>query len=189
MKIIICPGIHSQRLTDSFTANLKIDTDLLVLPTQQYLPYGSWDIYRWLERQLCSLNKAEPLLFITFSAGVVGGMGAAIAWQIGGGNIRGLIAIDGWGVPIIANFPIYRLSHDYFTHWSSAILGAGEPKFLLRSASKTSRFMEIASYCLGMVCRQSWLQNSLFRRYLLTKYDRWKNREPQAYSLELQRMQ
>jgi hypothetical protein len=124
MKIIICPGIHPQKLTDNFVANLEIDADFLVLPTQEYLPYSAWDIYRWLEKQLSDPSQiTENLLFIAFSAGVVGGLGAAIAWQMKVGNIRGFFAIDGWGVPLVANFPLYRLSHDYFTHWSSAMLG------------------------------------------------------------------
>jgi hypothetical protein len=145
MPIIICPGIHETQLTADFLTNLQLDDDILVLPTQHCLPYASWEIYRWLEKRvsldregLCSESnsdtasspcKPRQLLFIAFSAGVVGSIGAAIAWQIKGGNIKGLIAIDGWGVPLIANFPIYRLSHDYFTHWSSAVLGGGEHGF------------------------------------------------------------
>jgi hypothetical protein len=126
MPVIICPGIHATQLTEDFLTNLQLDADILVLPTQQYLPYAPWDIYRWLEEKV-SLDRR--LLFIAFSAGVVGTIGAAIAWQIKGGNVKGLIAIDGWGVPLIANFPVYRLSHDYFTHWSSAVLSGGKNGF------------------------------------------------------------
>ncbi len=32
-------------------------------------------------------------------------------------------------MPLLANFPIYRISHDRFTHWSSSILGEGESGF------------------------------------------------------------
>lgn len=46
-----------------------------------------------------------------------------------GGQIKALIALDGWGVPLGGNFPIYRLSHDSFTHWSSALLGGGTESF------------------------------------------------------------
>jgi hypothetical protein len=70
-----------------------------------------------------------PLTFIGFSAGVVGAMGAAVAWELLGGKVQALFALDGWGVPTIGTFPIHRLSHDYFTHWSSALLGAGQDSF------------------------------------------------------------
>ena len=32
-------------------------------------------------------------------------------------------------MPLTGNFPIYRVSHDYFTHWSSGLLGAGYKGF------------------------------------------------------------
>ena len=120
MTIIICPGIHPPELTDRFVRSLELQ-NYLVLPTQ-YLPYNAIAVYQWLEQQQLS---NQPLSFIAFSAGVVGGFGAAIAWQLQGGKIHSFIAFDGWGVPLGGNFPIYRVSHDYFTHWSSAILGAG----------------------------------------------------------------
>lgn len=52
-------------------------------------------------------------------------MAAARSWQQSGGTIKALIALDGWGVPLYGDFPIHRLSHDHFTHWSSKLLGAG----------------------------------------------------------------
>lgn len=68
-------------------------------------------------------------MVIAFSAGVAGAIPALNLWQLQGGKVAGLLAIDGWGVPAVGNFPIYRLSHDYFTHWSSALLGTGEVNF------------------------------------------------------------
>lgn len=56
-------------------------------------------------------------------------MGAAFAWQRLGGTVNAVLAIDGWGVPLVGGFPVHRLSHDSFTHWSSALLGAGEDSF------------------------------------------------------------
>ncbi|UBF26093.1 hypothetical protein K9N68_31945 [Kovacikia minuta CCNUW1] len=70
-----------------------------------------------------------PLVFIGFSAGVVGAIAAAWGWQLLGGAVQAFIAVDGWGVPLGGTFPIYRISHDSFTHWSSALLGAGETSF------------------------------------------------------------
>ncbi len=129
MIIIIIPGIHSPQLTESFVAGIqdKIKQNYLILPTEEYLPYSPLSVYQWLQQQ--QLSKTEPVAFIAFSAGVVGVIGAAIAWQLQGGKVQSLIAIDGWGMPLSASFPIYRVSHDYFTHWSSAILGAGERGF------------------------------------------------------------
>lgn len=128
MPIIIIPGIHSPQLTESFVTGIedKIKQKYLVLPTE-YAPYSAIAIYQWLNQQL--LSKTELLSFIAFSAGVVGGLGAALAWQFQGGKINSFIAFDGWGMPLLGNFPLYRISHDYFTHWSSGILGGGERGF------------------------------------------------------------
>ena len=129
MPIIICPGVHSPKLTDCFIANIskRIEADYLIVPTAEYPPYSAIAIYRWLELQ--QLSKTLPLSFIAFSAGVVGGIGAAITWQLRGGRVSSFIAFDGWGMPLVANFPIRRVSHDRFTHWSSGLLGAGELGF------------------------------------------------------------
>lgn len=129
MPIIICPGIHDPQLTTQFIQGIQkqIPQNYLVLPTEQYPPYSAIAIYQWLIRQQC--QKTEPLTWITFSSGVVGGFGAAWAWQLQGGTIHKFIAIDGWGMPLGANFPLYRVSHDYFTHWSSGLLGAASQGF------------------------------------------------------------
>ena len=129
MTIIICPGIHPPELTEQFIDRIqqKITADLLVLQTEKYQPYSAIAVYQWLTKQNLSLTK--PLAFISFSAGVVGSFGAAWVWQLQGGKIHSFIAVDGWGMPLVANFPIYRVSHDRFTHWSSAILGVGQQGF------------------------------------------------------------
>lgn len=126
--IIICPGIHTPELTEQFIQGIQdtVKQDYLVLPTE-YLPYSAIAVTQWLNQQ--SLSKSESLSFISFSAGVVGSFGAAWGWQLGGGQISNFIAVDGWGMPLIANFPLHRVSHDYFTHWSSSILGAGQQGF------------------------------------------------------------
>ncbi|MEL6909024.1 MAG: hypothetical protein AAFO85_02285 [Cyanobacteria bacterium J06598_4] len=129
MTIIICPGIHPPELTTQFVQGIesKLKQNYLVLPTEKYAPYSAIAILEWLAQQ--HLSQTEPLSFIGFSAGVVGSFGAALAWQLRGGKINCLIAVDGWGMPLIANFPIYRVSHDYFTHWSSSLLGAGTQSY------------------------------------------------------------
>ncbi|MBE9170772.1 hypothetical protein IQ238_25750 [Pleurocapsales cyanobacterium LEGE 06147] len=134
MSVVICPGIHSSQLTDSFIKNIQTDTeqvsnDWLIFPARDYPSYSPIAIYQWLEEHQPSPAQAPSLLFITFSAGVVGGIGAALTWQMRGGKVKAFLALDGWGVPLVANFPLYRLSHDYFTHWSSALLGTGAESF------------------------------------------------------------
>jgi len=163
MTLIVCPGIHSPDLTQSFLANLGIETDpllttspydVLVFPAERYPAYSTLHLLDFLlhqfsnpltnpaglasstdslqakRSQIPKLAAIEmPLVFLGFSAGVVGAIGAAHLWQWLGGTVKALIAADGWGVPLYGNFPIHRISHDYTTHWSSALLGAGAEGF------------------------------------------------------------
>jgi hypothetical protein len=158
MSLIICPGIHPPELTNSFLAGLEdlSQTPLtaklkyFVFPSDRYPPYSAFHIlemlYGWvgkpgqnlersnqnpfLESLSCSSNSSNSsLVFLGFSAGVVGAIGAARTWQRSGGEVKALIAVDGWGVPLRGEFPLYRVSHDFFTHWSSALLGIGEESF------------------------------------------------------------
>lgn len=132
MSVIICPGIHDPALTQSFLEELQLNKreNRLIFPVQEFPAYSAADIYNYLCVNLGSPNsQASPLIFISFSAGVVGAIGAAWLWQLSGGTVKALIALDGWGMPLSGNFPIHRLSHDYFTHWSSAVLGSGEDSF------------------------------------------------------------
>lgn len=149
LTIIVIPGVHPTDLTDSFVRGIRdrIKQNLLVLPTESYLPYDAIAVYRWLDKQ--QLSYTRPSSFICFSAGVVGGFGAALAWQLRGGKIHSFIAIDGWGVPLVANFPIYRISHDYFTHWSSAILGGGSSSFYAEPAVEHLDIWRSPETCKG----------------------------------------
>jgi len=132
-NIVICPGIHEPQLTQDFLAGLRrnISSDsihnVLIFPTQNYPAYSAGHIVKFLQHHL--RVKETRVVFISFSAGVVGAIGAAWIWQLLGGKVEGFFALDGWGVPLYGNFPIYRLSHDYFTHWSSRLLGAGKDSF------------------------------------------------------------
>jgi hypothetical protein len=129
--VIICPGIHDSALTDSFLQALEQQqvnrNNFLVCPTAAPLAVSALHLLHFLQQQL--KPTSQSLVFISFSAGVVGAMGAAWMWQQWGGKVRALIALDGWGVPLIGNFPLHRLSHDHFTHWSSALLGGGPESF------------------------------------------------------------
>jgi hypothetical protein len=155
--IIICPGIHDLQLTQDFLKKLQLSknnnqfsskaTQVLIFPTQDYPAYSAIDVVEFLKCQITNIKS--PIAFISFSAGVVGAIGAAWGWQLLGGNVKTLIAIDGWGVPLSGNFPIHRLSHDYFTHWSSALLGAGEDSFYADPAVDHLDLWESPDTCRG----------------------------------------
>ncbi|MBL1174925.1 hypothetical protein [Pantanalinema sp. GBBB05] len=135
MTIVICPGIHDPALTSAFLAGVTSQlqpcqnwrTEPLVVPTQTYPAFSSPHILGCLHDRFGlnthDVTKPLALVLIGFSAGVVGAIGAAWGWQAIGGQVKALIALDGWGVPLVGNFTIHRLSHDHFTHWSSGILG------------------------------------------------------------------
>lgn len=136
MKVIICPGVHDPQLSDRFLSSLfdlkkdatasEWQNQFLTFPTAKYPAYSAYHLYCWLKLQ----NPArEELFFIAFSAGVVAAIGAIAALKLQKIQTSGLVAIDGWGVPLWGKFPIYRFSHDYFTHWSSALLGTGQTGF------------------------------------------------------------
>jgi len=118
-------------LTTNFLAGLQGESkmDLLVFPSHDYTVLSAPHILQFLGDRLGNPQTASPIVFISFSAGVVGAIAAAWGWQLWGGKVKAFMALDGWGVPLVANFPIHRISHDYFTHWSSALLGGGADSF------------------------------------------------------------
>lgn len=124
MTVLLCPGIHDPRLTDEFLSALHGGSSkCLVFPAHDYSAYSALDILHFLK--MISMDD-RALLFVGFSAGVVGAIGAAFGWQWMGNPVKALIAIDGWGMPLMGHFPIHRISHDAFTHWSSSPLGICE---------------------------------------------------------------
>ena len=150
-NIVICPGIHSPQLTIDFVRHTQsiIGQDRLVLPTTEYAPYNAIAIEQWLKQYYPSPIDAPPLSFIAFSAGVVGGIVAANRWQLQGGEIDKFMAFDGWGMPLTGNFPIYRVSHDRFTHWSSSLLGSGESGFYAEPAVEHLDLWRSPHICRG----------------------------------------
>ncbi|MEH2174951.1 hypothetical protein [Nostoc sp.] len=147
--IIICPGIHDPAFTESFISECldipngsiaKNQSNILVFPSKDFSSLSPLHILQFLRVSVahpryCLTDSLEsPIIFISFSAGVVGAIGAAHLWQLLGGRVKAFIAIDGWGVPLQGNFPIHRMSHDYFTHWSSCLLGSGQNNFYAQPA-------------------------------------------------------
>ena len=138
MNVIICPGIHEHSLTKSFIKSLleanscnslnQSSVNILEFPYNNLSTLSGFHICQFLRESLADKLKS-PCVFISFSAGVVGAITAASLWQNTVGNVKAFIAIDGWMVPKIGNFPIHRMSHDYFTHWSSCLLGSSHNNF------------------------------------------------------------
>lgn len=129
MNLLICPGVHAPELTQQFLVGAQLPLapeKILVIPGEQLPVWSGVAVLDFLQHRL---DRQEPLVLIGFSAGVVGAIVAAQGWQAQGGKVAGMFALDGWGVPLYGDFPIYRLSHDYFTYWSSAILGEGLDSF------------------------------------------------------------
>ena len=138
MTVIICPGAHQPELTESCLQSLAQRhpalNQALVFPSHHQPAFSAFHLLQFLQQRLIrpgnlTPGSAAPLTFLSFSAGVVGAIGAALTWSQWGGQVQSVIALDGWGVPLIGNFPIHRVSHDEFTHWSSALLGAGRDSF------------------------------------------------------------
>lgn len=143
MYVLVCPGIHDPQATQDFLQGLqKVMGEAvhtwLIFPTDRYPAYSAIHIGWFLCDQLRAVHPQDWLnqtvAIISFSAGVVGAIATAWSWRLMGGTIAALIAVDGWGVPLIGDFPIHRLSHDYFTYWSSALLGAGQDSFYAEPA-------------------------------------------------------
>ena len=144
MNVIICPGIHETALTTSFILGLlELNPDIFsCLSSVKILIYlgeglktlSAFHILYFLFEKIEDVKS--PVVFIGFSAGVVGALQAAYLWQILGGQVRAFIAIDGWGVPLAGNFPIHTISHDYFTHRSLLRLVSGNNNFYAQPAVK-----------------------------------------------------
>ncbi len=161
MTIIICPGIHEQVLTDRFVSQLFGDSsnninypNILIPPNEGILPISGLHVLQFLRKNIGGNQQNAPLPVISVSAGVIGAFIAACLWELQGGKVKAFIAIDGWGVPLFASFPIHRLSHDYFTHWSSLLLGGGATNFYAEPSvnhlEMWSNLQDVKGFYLGL---------------------------------------
>ena len=118
--VLICGGIHSPTWTDSFLCCLSNcrdrDWNYLVFPSHYYPPYDGRKVYQFVVEDYGKPDQSKALLVIAFSAGVVGALIASHLWQRHGGKIKVFLAIDPWGIPLVGDFAIHTLSHDWFTH-------------------------------------------------------------------------
>lgn len=162
---VICGGIHHPQLTDNFVRAfsqviaINLTRKICIIPTEQIQPYDGVNIYNFLIHQYGQPHNSLPLIFISFSAGVVGCISAAKLWHQQGGIVKCFFALDGWGVPLWANFPCYRLSHDYFTHLTSQLLGGTQDAFY---AGPSVSHLDL------------WRSSNLVQGYWQTKYGRQK---------------
>jgi hypothetical protein len=167
LTIIICPGINNPTLTEKFVACLsnKINNykNLLTVPADGILPLSGLYIFEFMNQSLKN-NLECSVIFIGFSAGVVGAITAANLWQLQFGQVKAFIAIDGWGVPLFGSFPIHRISHDYFTHWSSLLLGGGENNFYADPSVEHLQMWE------NPQAVQGWSVNSLSQRLTAAEF-------------------
>src|SRR4028118_2132188 len=107
MRLVICPGVHEPKLTDCFLTGLsglrglaadrqnqQIVEPVKIFPAHKYPPFSALDVWNFL----CTEELAgESLVFVSFSAGVAGAIGAAWMWQQLGGKGGGLFGFGGGG--------------------------------------------------------------------------------------------
>lgn len=121
----ICGGVNAPENTQQMIANM-VQYPAFNLPTRQVQlaisPLEIFSIPRLWSAMEC---PAGPAIFLAFSAGCIAAVGAARHWHHHGGQVLGLFAVDGWGVPLMESFPVHRLSHDRFTHLTSTLPGLG----------------------------------------------------------------
>lgn len=129
--IVVCPGFAPPEVTEGFRTNfLPLHQRATLWVPTTIAPFDGIAIARFLGQQ----SPPPGLIVLAFSAGVVGAIAAAQIYQHQGGKISGFLAWDGWGVPLVGDFPLARVSHDELTHWSSHLLGGGEASFYAEPA-------------------------------------------------------
>ncbi|EKV02213.1 hypothetical protein Lepto7375DRAFT_4434 [Leptolyngbya sp. PCC 7375] len=113
MQLLICSGYHSSDLTYDFLQSL-----LRVITPERLWVMPIWaapGTLPWLLNSPQAPRRDRLLQVIAFSAGVVAAYPMLMTWTKMGGSSR-LIAIDGWGMPLLGDLEIYRMSHDHWTH-------------------------------------------------------------------------
>ncbi|WP_009632304.1 hypothetical protein [Synechocystis sp. PCC 7509] len=184
MNIFLCPGFHLPQLTQCFLQELLLSaqapSNLLAntrsFSVQSYTVLSALHITHDLVKNYGQPPQTAPILLIGFSAGVIGALGAAWGWELRGGKVKAVIAIDGWGVPLVGNFPIHTLSHDYFTHKTSINLSCQEDSFYADPGIEHLQMWRSPSTVKGWVVSphrplvRSYLSEAEFILMLLKRY-------------------
>jgi hypothetical protein len=181
MPTLLCPGYHAPALTDEFinglaSAGLPLSAwDYRVFPAHREPPYSPWHVENFLRSQFP--KPPARLVFIGFSAGVVGAIATARQWHRSGHPVTALMAMDGWGMPLGGDFPIHRISHDYLTHWTSSLLGTGVSNFYADPPVTHLALWRVPQQVRGHVTDTDQLQTTLahFLVELLTGYGELNN--------------
>jgi hypothetical protein len=137
--IVVCEGMHPPEYTAAILATIAGDAllsrgrVLVFSPASPWQVLSGWALRQWLEASLqvhSPTTDLPPLIVWAFSAGCVGMASLVTYWQRYRQPILACFALDGWGVPLPPEaVPIYRLSHDHFTHATSQWLGCGPINF------------------------------------------------------------
>ncbi len=119
LPVVIVGGFHDEALTAQFARSLPSFVHSYIADSAEVSPVDPLAVHHWLSETLkkSSIASSIPVVGIGFSAGVVGLAGALAIWNQQG-DVARLIAVDGWGVPVVG-LPVCRMSHDRFTHLST----------------------------------------------------------------------
>ena len=122
-RLLVIPGVVPQEATDRFVQQLNIP-GVCCVPAS-IAPYNPIVLDQFTRSQ----DLDSDLMVIAYSAGCVGALGWLPLWYRQQKTIKALMAIDGWPIPFWGKFPIYRVSHDLYTHRTTLRLGAGLEQF------------------------------------------------------------
>jgi hypothetical protein len=137
VALIICPGMHDPQWTATLSNQLRSGTlwpaaNHYVFPHHSQLAWSAHALRTWLGT---TVALGTPLVFLGFSAGCVAAITAAWTCQHRRDYpVEAVIALDGWGVPLVGPFTTYRLSHDRYTHITGAWCGPGDQSFYAEPA-------------------------------------------------------
>jgi hypothetical protein len=143
-RFLVIPGVVPQEATDRFVQQLDIVGGCCV--PAGVAPYNPWALERFTQTQ----DLDSDLVVLAYSAGCVGALGWIPLWQRQKKTIKALIAIDGWPIPFWHKFPLYRVSHDFYTHRTTLRLGAGLEQFYCEPAVEHRRLWTAPEKAWGL---------------------------------------
>ena len=156
-RLLVIPGVVPQEATDRFVQQLGV-SGICCVPVS-VAPFNPWSIEQFTQTQDLDTN----LVVIAYSAGCVGALGWIPLWHRQKKAIKALIAIDGWPIPFWGKFPIYRVSHDLYTHRTTLYLGAGREQFYCDPAVEHRNLWAYPEASWGLWVKQNDKQKKTYR--------------------------